>query len=244
MLARTAFRRDQNSGNGSPDLLNGAGCSGDAAQNQSGNSMMEKTTLMTTLLLPVIGAGAQALAAAFGTPVHFMGVTAIVSLVIAALGVSRIVSLDKAGASVSAISSSGARSMGIAYAWGALALFAAYVFVLPRWHEWPVFCGAFAAVAAISFVFAATVSKDAESGKDDQTLLKIGRILTIAQFAGTIVAIIGLLLDPDKQFLNETRADWAAQTIFFFGAIALAAISAAALLYTRIRNTMPGQTKP
>lgn len=205
--------------------------------------MMDKTTLMTSLLSLVIGAVAQTLAAAFGTPIHFMAVTAAVSLIIAALGVRRIVSLDKAGASISAISSSGACSMGLAYAWGALALFATYVLVLPTWHEWPVFCGAFAAVAAISFGFAATVSKDAERGKDDETLLKIGRILTISQLAGTIVAIVGLLLDPDKQFLNESRADWAAQTIFFFGAIALAVISAAALLYTRNRTVLPGQTK-
>jgi MFS family permease len=206
--------------------------------------MMDKTTLMTSLLSLVIGAVAQTLAAAFGTPIHFMAVTAVVSLIIAAFGVRRIVSLGKSGASISAISSAGAYSMGLAYAWGALALFATYVLVLPRWHEWPVFCGAFAAVAAISFAFAATVSKDAERGKDDQTLLKIGQILTISQLAGTIVAIVGLLLDPDKQFLNESRADWAAQTIFFFGAIALAVISAAALMYTRNRTVLPGEAKP
>ena len=79
------------------------------------------------------------------------------------------------------------------------------------------------------------MSKDVERGKDDPTLLKIGRILTIAQFAGTIVAVIGLMIDPDKQFLNPLRRDWAAQTIFLFGALALAAISAAALFYTRTR---------
>jgi hypothetical protein len=203
---------------------------------------MTNTSLITSFLLLAIAAGVLALAAAIGTPVHFMAVTAAVSLIIAALGVRRIISLDKTGASISAISSSGAHSMGLAYAWGALALFATYVFVLPRWHEWPVFCGAFTVVAAISFIFAATIAKDAKGGKDDETLLKVGRILTIAQFAGTIVAIIGLLLDPDKQFLNEGRQDWAAQTIFFFGAIALAVISAAALIYTRSAKKLPGQT--
>lgn len=203
---------------------------------------MTNSALMTSFILLAIGAGVLALAAAVGTPVHFMAVTATVSLIIAALGVRRIVTLHKTGASVSAVSSSGAHSMGLAYAWGAVALFATYVFVLPRWHEWPIFCGAFAAVAAVSFIFAATIAKDAQRGKDDETLLKVGRILTIAQLAGTIVAVVGLLLDPDKQFLNEGRQDWAAQTIFFFGAIALAAISAAALVYTRNRTTVPGQT--
>lgn len=204
--------------------------------------MITNTGLITSFLLLAMGAGILALAAALGTPVHFMAVTAAISLIVAALGVRRIVLLHKTGASISAISSSGAHAMGLAYAWGALALFATYVFVLPRWHEWPVFCGAFAVVAAISFIFAATIAKDVERGKDDETLLKVGRILTVAQFAGTIVAIVGLLLDPDKQFLNEARQDWAAQTIFFFGAIALAAISAAALVYTRNRTKLPGQT--
>jgi hypothetical protein len=64
----------------------------------------------------------------------------------------------------------------------------------------------------------------------------------MAQFAGTLVAIVGLLLDPDKQFLNKGRLDWAAQTIFFFGAIALAMISAAALTYTRNRTPLPTQS--
>jgi hypothetical protein len=67
-------------------------------------------------------------------------------------------------------------------------------------------------------------------------MLKVGRILTILQFAGTVVAVIGLLIDPDKQFLNTAKLDWAAQTVFLFGAIALAAISAAALFYTRDRQ--------
>jgi hypothetical protein len=211
---------------------------------QGNHATMTINSLMTPFLLLMIAAGVLALAAALGTPIHFMAVTAAVSLVLAAAAVRRIMSLAASGASVSTISASSARSMGLVFAWGALALLATYVFVLPRWHEWPVFCGAFAAVAAISFLFAAAVGKDAERGSDDQTLLKVGRILTIAQLAGTIVAIIGLLLDPDKQFLNESRNDWAAQTIFFFGAIALAVISAAALFYTRDRNTASGQIKP
>jgi hypothetical protein len=84
-------------------------------------------------------------------------------------------------------------------------------------------------------LFAATMSKDAERGKNDATLLKLGRILTIVQFVGTVAAVIGLMVDPDKQFLNVEKRDWAAQTIFLFGAIALAALSAAALFLTRNR---------
>jgi hypothetical protein len=204
--------------------------------------MMNKASGVIWLLALVAGAGASAVAAGSGTPVHFMAVTAVTCLVLAMLAIREILSLANSGASLSAISAGAARGMGFVYAWGALALFATYVFVLPSWHEWPVFCGAFAVVTAISFFFAATIAKDAARGKDDETLLKIGRILTMAQFAGTLVAIVGLLLDPDKQFLNKGRLDWAAQTIFFFGAIALAMISAAALAYTRNRTPLPTQS--
>jgi hypothetical protein len=197
--------------------------------------MIDKTSMIIWMTILTIGICLLILAAGAGTPIQFMAVTALISFAIAAIGLREIIALDKQGAAVSAVSASTARYMGLVYAWGALALFATYFFILPQWHEWPVFCAAFAIVAAISLFFAATMSKDVERGKDDPTLLKIGRILTIAQFAGTIVAVIGLMIDPDKQFLNPLRRDWAAQTIFLFGALALAAISAAALFYTRTR---------
>lgn len=197
--------------------------------------MIDKTSMIIWMTILTIGICLLILAAGAGTPIQFMAVTALISFAIAAIGLREIIALDKQGAAVSAVSASTARYMGLVYAWGALALFATYFFILPQWHEWPVFCAAFAIVAAISLFFAATMSKDVERGKDDPTLLKIGRILTIAQFAGTIVAVIGLMIDPDKQFLNPLRRDWAAQTIFLFGALALAAISATALFYTRTR---------
>lgn len=197
--------------------------------------MIDKSSMIIWMTILTIGICLLILAAGAGTPIQFMAVTALISFAIAAIGLREIIALDKQGAQVSAMSASTARYMGLVYAWGALALFATYFFILPQWHEWPVFCAAFAIVAAISLLFAATMSKDVERGKDDPTLLKIGRILTIAQFAGTIVAVIGLMIDPDKQFLNPLRRDWAAQTIFLFGALALAAISATALFYTRTR---------
>ncbi len=197
--------------------------------------MIDKASMIIWMAILTIGICLLILAAGAGTPIQFMAVTALISFTIAAIGLREIIALDKQGAAVSAVSASTARYMGLVYAWGALALFATYFFILPQWHEWPVFCAAFAIVAAISLLFAATMSKDVARGKDDPTLLKIGRILTIAQFAGTIVAVIGLMIDPDKQFLNPLRRDWAAQTIFLFGALALAAISATALFYTRNR---------
>ena len=198
--------------------------------------MIEKSSLIIWVITLGVGISSLILAAGSGVPHNFMLVTALISFAIAVIGLREIIALDKAKASLSAVSASTARYMGLVYAWGALALFVTYYFILPEWREWPVFFGALAAIAVVSLIFAATMSKDVARGKDDPTLLKIGRILTVFQFAGTVIAVIGLMIDPDKQFLNPNKLDWAAQTIFLFGAIALAAISAAALFYTRNRQ--------
>ncbi|OYW57304.1 MAG: hypothetical protein B7Y80_12160 [Hyphomicrobium sp. 32-62-53] len=198
--------------------------------------MNENSTKFIWVCILTIGMCSLILAAGSGVPHYYMAVTALISFTIAALGLRNTIALDKAGAPLSAVSASTARYMGLVYAWGALALFVTYYFILPEWREWPVFFGALALVAVVSLFFATALSNDVARGKDDPTLLKIGRILTIVQFAGTVVAVIGLLIDPDKQFLNTAKLDWAAQTVFLFGAIALAAISAAALFYTRDRQ--------
>lgn len=198
--------------------------------------MIDKSSGVIWVSILTIGICALILAAGSGVAHYYMAVTALISFAIAAIGLRDIISLDKANAPLSAVSASTARYMGLVYAWGALALFATYYFILPEWREWPVFCGALAVVAAISLFFAVAMSNDVARGKDDPTLLKIGRILTIVQFSGTVAAVIGLMIDPDKQFLNTAKLDWAAQTIFLFGSIALAAISAAALFYTRDRQ--------
>lgn len=198
--------------------------------------MIDKSSGVIWVSILTIGICAIILAAGSGIAHYYMATTALISFAIAAIGLREIISLDKANAPLSAVSASTARYMGLVYAWGALALFATYYFILPEWREWPVFTGALALVAAISIFFASAMSNDVARGKDDPTLLKIGRILTIVQFSGTVAAVIGLMIDPDKQFLNTAKLDWAAQTIFLFGAIALAAISAAALFYTRDRQ--------
>jgi hypothetical protein len=197
--------------------------------------MIDKNSLIVWMTTLTAGTCAVILAAGSGAPLYFMAATAFISLAIAAMGLRELFQLENSGASRSAVSASTARYMGLIYTWGALALFVTYFFVLPEWREWPVFFGALALVAAVSLLFAATMSKDAERGKDDATLLKLGRILTIVQFVGTVAAVIGLMVDPDKQFFNVEKRDWAAQTIFLFGAIALAALSAAALFLTRDR---------
>ncbi len=185
---------------------------------------------MTTL---TIGMCAIILSAASGAPQTYMAVTALISLAIAGIAINEQRALEDQTAAKSLISASTARYMGLVWAWGALALTITYLFILPRWHEWPTFAVGFAIVAVLCLFFAATLNNDAEKGKDDETMLRLGRYLTIAQLIGTGAAFFGLLIDPDKQFLNVKKLDWAAVNVFFFGAIALAAISAHALFYAR-----------
>lgn len=196
---------------------------------------MDKVSLVIWMMTLTLGVCSLLLATGAGNPSVYMAVVALINFAIAAIGLRDIIKLDKANAPLAVVSATTARHMGLVWAWGALALLVTYHFILPAWHEWLVFCSAFAILAAVSLLFAAAMDNDARKNSDDPTLLKLGRYLTLFQFAGTIVAILGLLIDPNKKFLDTSRLDWAAVNVFFFGAIALAAISVAALFYTRNR---------
>jgi hypothetical protein len=117
--------------------------------------------------------------------------------------------------------------MALVWTWAALSLLLTYVFVL-AWGEWWTYVLGAAAIAALCLLFAATMSRDAAAGREDATLLRIARYLTIGQLIGMIIAMIGLVLD-DKMPRDPQQPDWAASTIFFFGAAALAVISMNAL---------------
>ena len=89
---------------------------------------------------------------------------------------------------------------------------------------------AFAILAAASIFFSMTLKRDADAGKEDETLLKLGRYLAWGQLFGMIVVVAGLIIDGKMtRFLVPRHGDWAANNIFFFGAVALGAISAYAL---------------
>ena len=62
-------------------------------------------------------------------------------------------------------------------------------------------------------------------------MLSLARYLTIGQLAGMVIAMVGLVADA-KMPRASRKPDWAASAIFFFGAAALATISADALRRT------------
>ena len=124
--------------------------------------------------------------------------------------------------------------MGMVWAWGALALAVTYGTGVVTWKEWPAFFVAFAALAAVSFFISQRLLTAAESSNPDTRLLAFSRYLGMALLAGTIIVMLGLLVDGKMtRFLEVQREnwqDWAANNYFFFGAAALAALSAYGLL--------------
>ena len=187
------------------------------------------------MLILAIGLSVMIVSAGASVPVAFMAMTALVSLTFALLAVRENKSQSAAGSSVNIIAASTARYMGLVWVWGALGLLVTYMFVLPEWKDWWQFFLAFTAAGVLCLFFAATHARDATAGREDQTMLKLGRALAAGQLAGTLITMAGLFLDPKKHFLNVSKPEWAANNIFLFGALALAIISANALYAGRTK---------
>jgi hypothetical protein len=167
-------------------------------------------------------------------PTALLAATGFVSLLAAVVGIrerSRLLK-PESGASKSRVESVTAFYMALVWLWGATALLLVYTLVL-NWREWWHFCLGFALAGGLSLSFSALLGKDADAGRNDETMLKLGRNLAIAQFVAMLVTIVGLIIDPDKEFLFIKEDDWAGNGIFLLGAIALALLSGHALLTTK-----------
>lgn len=169
------------------------------------------------------------LAAAVGRGDLHMLASGAVSVAFALTAIREQAALRAAGASRSALGSSTARNAGLVWAWGALGIFVTYVFILEnKWPEWWHFFLGFSIAAIASIVFSNMLDRDAAAGRDDEAVMKVGRALVIAQLIGVILGIVSMFIDG--KFPRETSyADWAGCNIFFFGALAIAAISLDAL---------------
>jgi hypothetical protein len=159
-----------------------------------------------------------------------MAIAAATALLIAAAAMRRCRALLDSGASAAEVAGSNAWYMGMVWAWGALALIATYATRILVWREWWQFLIAFAVVAALSFYFASTLTRDGRAGKQDEAMLRTSRILAKVQLVGMIITMFGLVIDGKMtRFMTLRFTDWAANNVFFFGAMAIAIISAYAL---------------
>jgi hypothetical protein len=170
-----------------------------------------------------VGAAATVASAGRGEAGLHMGVTALACAGFALLAVLDRRRLVAAGAGTARLASASAAAMALVWAWAATSLLGIYLFVLD-WGEWWQYVIGAGAIAALCLAFAAMLARDASTGRQDETMLKLARYLTLGQLAGMLVAMVGLVLDA-KMPRAPDKPDWAASTIFFFGAAALAAIS-------------------
>lgn len=168
---------------------------------------------------------ATILAAAANQPMLQMAAVAAVSIAIVLIAIREHRQLNDVGAPASAVASSTARYLALIWAWGGLTLLVTYLFVIEaHWAEWWQFFLGFAFAAVASLGFSLLLDRDRAAGRTDATLVKFGRILLKAQIVGMVAGVISLFVD-EKFPRAETHADWAGCNIFFFGALAIAAIS-------------------
>lgn len=174
----------------------------------------------------VAGTAAVSYAATQGYWVQ-MAVAAVTCAIFVLLALASRARLARTGGSEPLLAGDTSTWMGLVWAWAGLSMLVTYQLVL-SWHEWWQYVLAGVGVAALCLGFSAMMAKDDAAGRKDQALLNIARYLTIGQFAGMIIAIIGMIVDG-KMPRNPAEPDWAANAVFFFGAVALAIISANAL---------------
>lgn len=190
------------------------------------------------LVIVLFGLGLAGIVAAVNAASPHMNLAAsgAVGLVLVIAGILKRRSLARAGASVSRIESATAAYMGLIWLWGAIAIVTVYPLMM-SWREWPHFFGAFLTAGLISLAYANMLSRDADKGRDDPTMLQLGRYLAIGQLAGMVVTLAGLAIDPDKEIVFIRESDWAGNGIFVTGAAALLLITAEALFLSR--NQLP-----
>ena len=184
---------------------------------------------MGSILALAAAVCATVLAAAAHQPPLHMAVAGVAGLTLTFMAIRDRQRLMMAGATTSAVASSTARHLGLVWAWAALSLVATYLLIIEtRWPEWWQFFIGFAFAALASFVFSNMLDRDAAAGRGDDTLVKFGRLLVQVQIVGMAAGIISLFVDG-KFPRAVNHADWAGCSIFFFGALAIAAISLDAL---------------
>jgi hypothetical protein len=195
--------------------------------------MLEKpmAALVIWMMALTVSTCITILSAAAEMPELHLAVTAIVSLAIAIVAVQMHRQAMASGATRSALASSTSRYIGLIWIWAGSAILATYEFIL-QWRESWQFVAGCLFVGCVCLGLAMSFDRDDKAGREDETMLMLGRNLNLLQMVGMLMAVIGLIAD-NKFVLLATRplkSDWAANNIFFFGALAVALIGAHALI--------------
>jgi hypothetical protein len=177
------------------------------------------------------------LSAAAQRPEIHMMVTAVVTLTMAVVAVQAYRQLLSQNASRSALAASTSRYVGLVWIWAATAMLFTYEFIL-SWREAWTFVVGLLLVGGLCVAVAWMFDRDDVAGKDDETMISIARKLNLAQIVGMLAVVAGLVADGKfVPMAHKTlRDDWAANNIFFFGALAIALIGAYALINDQKRE--------
>ncbi len=188
-----------------------------------------------------LGASVAVLVIAAAAKLHLVhaALCAGIALAIALLSARELRFAQEAGEPRAYIAAHSARHMGLVWAWGAIVIIVTYTSVL-IWKEWWHFALAFIILAGLCLFFSASL-KNEQEGAEDSGMLSLSRYLAIGQFAATVVTIVGLSVFDGRTFkiggkmlrYLQGHPDWAANNVFLFGAVALAAISWMAIQATR-----------
>ncbi|MEM9029030.1 MAG: hypothetical protein AAGC70_11735 [Pseudomonadota bacterium] len=185
-------------------------------------------TIGVSVALLIVTAAARGVDVTYGY-VH-MGLAFGVALVMALTAIREVQALERGGASPTVRSATLARYMALVWIWGALALAATYLPAILTWKEWAAFFGVFAVLGGVSMFLSWRLSDPATATISGASLYSISRYLAMGQFIGMLIVMIGLVIDGKMtRFLADQAPgwqDWAANNYFFFGAMALAIISA------------------
>lgn len=183
-----------------------------------------------TLILLLASLYGHLLFAGLKQPLAYAAIAAVTAGYLAFLAIATLRSAEAAGDSRARLASISARHIAYVWVFGSMAMFLVYGFAL-TWREWLTFGLGMAFVGALSYGLAILFDRDASKNRSDAALLTLGRNLNIAQVAGMVITMAGLLLDRKMAVaLAANRSDWAANSTFFTGAAAIAAIGTLALL--------------
>ncbi len=121
--------------------------------------------------------------------------------------------------------SANARFMGFAYAWGSLSISSMYYLTDLYWYHAYQYSLYLAVPAIISLVFARVLRSSKGSGYTEGNLRLSKQLALLQAFA--MCGVVLYILVSGK--LGVIRKDWAADHVFFWGAIALLVLSILAL---------------
>lgn len=152
------------------------------------------------------------------------------NILFALLAIRELAASAAAGDSRDALAAKSARAMGLVWTWAGLVIFVTYATGVLAWKEWPAHVVGLAVAGGVCLAIANILMKQTDADGNDETMLSMARFGTIAQLVGMVLLMLGFLVDGQmKRFLVERFTDWPAKNVMFFGAMALAAISGAAL---------------